>query len=53
MNARGDYYQVLGVPRDPDANALKKAFRELPRRYHPDTSTDQEPAQRFREIAEA
>jgi len=39
MNARRDYHQVLGVPRDADAKALKKAFRQLARRYHPDTST--------------
>ena len=53
MNTRRDYYQVLGVPRDADAKALKKAFRQLARRYHPDTSTDPDAEQRFREIAEA
>jgi molecular chaperone DnaJ len=53
MNARRDYYQVLGVPRDADARALKKAFRQLARRYHPDTSTEPDAGQRFREIAEA
>jgi molecular chaperone DnaJ len=53
MNAGHDYYQVLGVPRDADAKALKKAFRQLARRYHPDTSTEPDAGQRFREIAEA
>jgi len=33
MNDRGDYYQVLGVPRDAEAKGLKKASR----RYHPDS----------------
>ena len=41
MSARRDYYQVLGAPRDADAKALKKAFRQLARRYHPDTSPSQ------------
>ena len=40
MNARRDCYQVLGVPSEADAKALKKAFRQLARRYHPDTSTE-------------
>ncbi|HLN68258.1 MAG TPA: DnaJ domain-containing protein [Streptosporangiaceae bacterium] len=47
MNARRDYYQVLGVPRDADAKALKKAFRQLARRYHPDTSTEPDAEQPF------
>jgi len=34
---------VLGVPRDADAEALKKAFRQLARRYHPDTGTEPGP----------
>ncbi len=53
MAARRDYYQVLGVPRDADAKTIKGAFRRLARRYHPDTSTDPDAEQRFREIAEA
>ena len=53
MAACRDYYQVLGVPRDADAKAIKGAFRRLARRYHPDTSTDPDAEQRFREVAEA
>jgi molecular chaperone DnaJ len=48
-----DYYEVLGVPRDADAQAVKNAFRQLARRYHPDTSTEPDAEQRFKEIAEA
>jgi len=48
MNVRRDYYQVLGVPRDADAGVLKKAFRELASRYHPDTSTEPDAEQQFR-----
>jgi len=51
--ADADYYEVLGVPRDADARAIKNAFRTLARRYHPDTSTEPDAEQRFREVAEA
>ena len=53
MTASGDYYEVLGVPRDADAKTIKNAFRQLARRYHPDTSTERDAEQRFKEIAEA
>jgi molecular chaperone DnaJ len=48
-----DYYEVLGVPRDADAKAIKNAFRRLARRYHPDTSNEPDAEERFKEIAEA
>src|SRR5271166_1053 len=53
MAARRDYYEVLGVPPDADSTAIKNAFRQLARRYHPDISTEPDAEQRFREIAEA
>lgn len=53
MAAQRDYYQVLGVPRDADTKAIKDAFRRLARRYHPDTSTEPDAEDRFKEIAEA
>src|SRR6516162_1013992 len=53
MTVSGDYYEVLGVPRDADAETIKDAFRKLARRYHPDTSTEPDAEQRFKEIAEA
>jgi len=53
MTVSGDYYEVLGVPRDADAKTIKNAFRQLARRYHPDTSTEPDAEQRFKEIAEA
>ena len=49
-----DYFQVLGVDRSADANAIKKAFRGLARKYHPDVNPgDQLAEARFKEISEA
>ena len=53
MTVSGDYYEVLGVPRDADAKTIKNAFRQLARRYHPDISTEPDAEQRFKEVAEA
>ncbi len=53
MTVSGDYYEVLGVPRDADTKTIKNAFRQLARRYHPDTSTEPDAEQRFKEIVEA
>jgi molecular chaperone DnaJ len=53
MTVSGDYYEVLGVPHDADTKTIKNAFRQLARRYHPDTSTEPDAEQRFKEITEA
>jgi molecular chaperone DnaJ len=48
-----DYYEVLGVPRTADEQAIKKAFRRLARELHPDVSEHPEAEARFREVTEA
>ena len=48
-----DYYELLGVPRDADENAIKKAFRRLARQLHPDVSEEPDTELRFREVTEA
>jgi len=48
-----DYYQILGVPKDVPADALKKAFRKLARKYHPDVSKEADAEARMREVNEA
>ena len=48
-----DYYEVLGVPRDASAEDIRRAYRSLARKYHPDVNKDPEAEDRFKEIAEA
>jgi curved DNA-binding protein len=48
-----DYYAVLGVPRDATAEQVKKAWRQLARKYHPDVSKEPDAATRMAEINEA
>jgi curved DNA-binding protein len=48
-----DYYQILGVARDETAENIKKAFRKLARKYHPDVSKESDADERMKEINEA
>lgn len=49
-----DYYSILGVDRKADAKEIKKAYRKLARKYHPDVnSSDSAAANRFQDINEA
>ncbi len=49
-----DYYEVLGVPKDASQDDVRKAFRKLARKYHPDVAEDKSTAEdKFKEINEA
>ena len=49
----GDYYQVLGVSRDVDKDELKRAYRRLARKYHPDVNKEAGAEEKFKEINRA
>ncbi|NDJ85889.1 MAG: J domain-containing protein [Chloroflexi bacterium] len=52
--AQRNYYQILGITRDASDKEIKRAYRELARRYHPDLNPgDEEAENRFKEINEA
>lgn len=48
-----DYYKILGVDRNADAATIKKAYRKMARKYHPDVNKDATAEDRFKEVNEA
>ena len=53
MSGKRDYYQVLGVSRDATESEIKRAFRSLARRYHPDKNPDDAEAEtKFKQVQE-
>jgi len=53
MAEKRDYYEVLGVEKGADKKEIKKAYRKLAMKYHPDVSEDPESGDKFKEISEA
>ena len=52
--AKADYYDLLGASRDASEDDLKKAYRKLAMKYHPDRNPDDKAAeQKFKEVSEA
>ena len=50
MINENDYYSVLGVQKEAPNDEIKKAFRQLAKRYHPDVNKDQQAQDKFREV---
>src|SRR5688500_19303143 len=48
-----DYYQILGVPRNATPEQIKKAYRQLAMKLHPDVAQEADAAERFKSVAEA
>ncbi|MEA3459567.1 MAG: molecular chaperone DnaJ [Chloroflexota bacterium] len=53
MSTKRDYYEILGVPRNASQKEIKKAYRRLARKYHPDVNNSPDAEERFKEINEA
>ena len=48
-----DYYKIMGVKRDANQDEIKRAYRKLARKYHPDVSKEADAEARFKEVGEA
>jgi len=48
-----DYYKILGVPRDAADDEIKKSYRKLAKKYHPDVCSEDDASHKFKEISEA
>ena len=54
MGAKRDYYEVLGINRSADKDTIKKAYRKMAKKYHPDSNAgDASAEEKFKEVTEA
>ena len=53
MSTQRDYYEILGISKDATETEIKKAYRKLAMKYHPDKNKDDDAEDKFKEISEA
>ncbi|MDV3196287.1 MAG: molecular chaperone DnaJ [Candidatus Phytoplasma stylosanthis] len=53
MSSKRDYYDILGISKNATENEIKKAYRTLVKKYHPDVSKEANATEKFKEIQEA
>ncbi len=54
MPEKRDYYEILGINKDASQSEIKKSFRSLARKYHPDKNPDNPESEiKFKEVQEA
>lgn len=54
LKSKRDYYEVLGINKNADASTIKKVYRKMAKKCHPDTNPgNKEAEERFKEITEA
>ena len=53
MAAKRDYYEILGVQKGASDDEIKKAYRKLSKKYHPDINKEADADQKFKEVSEA
>src|SRR4051794_12094668 len=51
--SKRDYYEVLGISKSASKDEIKKAYRKLSKKYHPDINKEADAADKFKEITEA
>ncbi|MBG9982333.1 molecular chaperone DnaJ [Aerococcaceae bacterium DSM 111020] len=53
MADKRDYYDVLGISKDASEDEIKKAYRKLSKKYHPDINKEEDAEEKFKEVSEA
>ncbi|MEK6826113.1 MAG: DnaJ domain-containing protein, partial [Nanoarchaeota archaeon] len=51
--AKKDYYEILGIPKNASKEEIKKSYKQLAKKYHPDITKDKSTEEKFKEISEA